>query len=175
MNAGGRWGDFWDVVESVRVLDCKSGSMRDMPRAQCSPNYRDGGMQGLVVLGAVLRFAPSTKHEVEAKVREYIKTKNKVQPVSERSAGCIFKNPPAEISGGRSAGKLVEDAGGKGLVRGDAIVSPLHGNFIVNRGNATAADVFTLIEDLRDLVREKCGLELATEVKIWRSAAPTAE
>jgi len=172
MNAGGRWGDFWDVIEAVRVLDASSGEVRDLPRDQCQPKYRDGGMQGKVVLGAVLRFKPSSKHEVEAKVREYLQTKRKVQPVTEWSAGCIFKNPPVESSDGRSAGKLIEDAGGKALSRGDARVSPLHGNFIVNQGKATSADVFTLIEDVRDLVREKTGVLLATEVKIWRAAEP---
>ena len=102
-------------------------------------------------------------------VREYLETKRRVQPVTEASAGCIFKNPPPELSGGRSAGKLVEDAGAKGRTRGDAIVSPLHGNFIVNRGNATSADVLTLIEDVRDLVAERTGVVLATEVKVWRA------
>jgi UDP-N-acetylmuramate dehydrogenase len=106
---------------------------------------------------------------VEGKVREYLETKRRVQPVTEWSAGCIFKNPDPEKSGGRSAGKLIEDCGGKARTRGDAIVSPLHGNFIVNRGAATAADVFTLIEDLRDLVREKSGVELSVEVKTWRT------
>jgi UDP-N-acetylmuramate dehydrogenase len=172
MNAGGRWGDFWDVVESVRVLDMQTCDVRDLTRAQCSPKYRDGGMRGLVVLGAVVRLARSEKEAVRAKVREYLETKRRVQPVTESSAGCIFKNPDPEASGGRSAGKLVEEAGGKSLARGGAVVSPLHGNFIVNNGTATAADVFTLIEDVRDLVREKSGIQLATEVKLWRAGDP---
>ncbi len=170
MNAGGRWGDFWDVVESVRVLDCDSGVVRDLPRAECRPSYRDGGMRGFVVLGTVVRLAPGAKHEVQARVSEYLQTKRRVQPVTEWSAGCIFKNPDPSKSGGRSAGKLVEDCGGKQLSRGDAVVSSLHGNFIVNRGHASAADVFTLIEDLRDLVREKSGVDLSVEVKVWRSS-----
>ncbi len=173
MNAGGRWGDFWDVVESVRVLDGETGLVLDLPRAQCHPSYRDGGLRGFVVLGVVVRLKPSTKAAVRAKVREYIEIKNKVQPVKQWSAGCIFKNPPAEVSAGRSAGRLVEEVGGKSLSRGAAVVSPLHGNFIVNTGGATAADVFTLIEDVRDLVREKTGIKLVTEVKIWRAQDTT--
>ncbi len=169
MNAGGRWGDFWDVVESVRVLDGASGVVRDLPRAECHPKYRDGEMRGFVVLGAVVRLAQSSKAEVRATVRDYLQTKRRVQPVTEWSAGCIFKNPDRELSAGRSAGQLIEEAGGKSLTRGGAVVSPLHGNFIVNTGNATSADVFTLIEDVRDLVREKMGIELATEVKMWRA------
>ncbi len=170
MNAGGRWGDFWDVVESVRVLDKESGSVSDLPRAECKPGYRDGGMAGFVVLGTVVRLKKSSVPAVETLVREYIQTKNKVQPVTQWSAGCIFKNPAPELSSGRSAGKLIEDAGGKALSRGDAIVSPLHGNFIVNTGHASATDVFTLIEDVRDLVLEKTGVLLVTEVKTWRAS-----
>jgi UDP-N-acetylmuramate dehydrogenase len=172
MNAGGRWGDFWDVVEIVRVLDMESGAIRDLPRAECAPKYRDGGLRGFVVLGAVVRLIPSTKPQVRAKVREYLEIKRRVQPVTESSAGCIFKNPDRELSAGRSAGKLIEEAGGKSLSRGGAVVSPLHGNFIVNTGTATSADVFTLIEDVRDLVREKTAVELATEVKMWRATDP---
>lgn len=169
MNAGGRWGDFWDVVESVRVLDCDSGSVRDLPRAECRPTYRDGGMQGFVVLGAVVRLRPDSPPAVQSRVSEYLQTKRRVQPVTEWSAGCIFKNPDPAKSSGRSAGKLIEDCGAKRLSRGDAVVSELHGNFIVNRGRASAADVFTLIEDVRDLVREKSGVELSVEVKTWRT------
>jgi UDP-N-acetylmuramate dehydrogenase len=120
-----------------------------------------------IVVGAVLRFEHASRLEVRERVRTYLLEKRRVQPVTEWSAGCVFKNPDPELSGGRSAGKLVDDCGGKSRQRGDAIVSPLHGNFIVNQGAATSADVLTLIEDLRDLVAQKTGLRLETEVKIW--------
>lgn len=167
MNAGGRWGDMWDVIESVRVLD-PDGELRDLARADCSPTYRNGGLGVRIVVGAVLRFEPQPKLAIEARMREYLTEKRRVQPVTEWSAGCIFKNPDPELSVGRSAGKLVEDCGGKGLARGDAVVSPLHGNFIVNTGRATATDVFTLMEDLQDLVAQKSGVRLQFEVKRWR-------
>ncbi|MEM7517626.1 MAG: UDP-N-acetylenolpyruvoylglucosamine reductase, partial [Planctomycetota bacterium] len=93
--------------------------------------------------------------------------KNAVQPVSQRSAGCVYKNPDPELADGRSAGQLVDQAGGKGLERGAAIVSPLHGNFIVNRGNATSTDILTLIDDVHALVLEKMGVDLLIEVKRW--------
>jgi UDP-N-acetylmuramate dehydrogenase len=166
MNAGGRWGDMWDVVESVRVLDA-DGRLVDLARQECSPSYRNGGMGENIVVGAVLRFEHASRLEVRERVRTYLLEKRRVQPVTEWSAGCVFKNPDPELSGGRSAGKLVDDCGGKSRQRGDAIVSPLHGNFIVNQGAATSADVLTLIEDLRDLVAQKTGLRLETEVKIW--------
>ena len=126
----------------------------------------------MTIAGAVLRFKPSSPLEVKQRGNEYLLIKRRVQPVTESSAGCVFKNPDRELSNGRSAGLLVEECGGKSLARGDAIVSPLHGNFIINRGKATAADVLTLIEDVRDLVAQKSGILLETEVQIWRSDSP---
>jgi UDP-N-acetylmuramate dehydrogenase len=168
MNAGGRWGEMWDVVELVRVLD-EDGSVRDLPRESCSPRYRNGGLGSGIVLGAVLRLRVATVAEVRERTREYLTEKRRVQPVTEWSAGCIFKNPDPAKAGGCSAGKLIEQCGLKGRIRGDALVSPLHGNFILNRGAATAADVFGLIEEVRDSVAQATGIALETEVKIWRA------
>jgi UDP-N-acetylmuramate dehydrogenase len=168
MNAGGRAGELWDVVERVRVID-EGGELRDLERRECAPRYRDGGLGGRVVVGAVLRLAVDRPEAVKERTRDYLLAKNRVQPVSELSAGCIFKNPDPERSGGRSAGQLVEECGGKGRARGDAIVSPLHANFIVNRGRATAGDVLGLIEEVRDLVAQQSGIRLETEVQIWRA------
>ena len=89
--------------------------------------------------------------------------------MTEHSCGCVFKNPDKELSAGRSAGQLIEAAGGKGLARGDAVVSEKHGNFIVNRGRARAADVLALLEEVRARVAARFGLVLETEVKIWRA------
>ena len=167
MNAGGRFGDLWDVVERVSLLD-ERGELVELERAACAPSYRDGNLGGRLAVGAVLRLRVDEVARVKAATRDYLLEKNRVQPVSEWSSGCVFKNPAAELSGGRSAGQLVDECGGKGRARGDAIVSPRHGNFIVNRGKATAADVLTLIEDVRDLVAQKAGIRLETEVRIWR-------
>lgn len=167
MNAGGRWGDLWDVVERVCLLD-EGGELVELERDACSPRYRDGNLGGRLAVGAVLRLRVDEVARVKAATRDYLIEKNRVQPVSEWSSGCVFKNPDPERSEGRSAGRLVDECGGKGLVRGDAMVSPRHGNFIVNRGHATAADVLTLIEDVRDLVAQRTGLRLETEVQVWR-------
>ena len=167
MNAGGRWGDMWDVIERVRVLE-PGGEARDLTRDECSPTYRNGGLGERMVVGAVFRFTPVPRQAVEASMREYLLAKNSVQPVTEWSAGCVFKNPDPEQSEGRSAGQLLDECGGKERSRGDAVVSPLHGNFIVNKGKATASDVFTLMEDLQDLVADRTGVHLEFEVKRWR-------
>lgn len=171
MNAGGRWGETWDVVESVRVLGA-DGVPRQLMRAECSPRYRDGNLGGAIVLGAVLRFRVDDRAAVKQRVADFLREKSAAQPVTERSCGCIFKNPDKELSGGRGAGQLIEAAGAKGLARGDARVSEKHGNFIVNRGRARAADVRELIEDVRGRVAERFGLQLETEVKIWPEATP---
>ncbi len=167
MNAGGRWGNLWDVVESVHVMTPEGESL-ELPRAECAPAYRDGGLGDNVCLGATLRLEHGDKAEISERMRQYLSEKSAAQPVQESSCGCIFKNPDPELSDGRSAGQLVEASGGKGMERGDAIVSPKHGNFIVNRGAARAADVFGLIEDVRRLVADKAGIELAMEVRVWR-------
>ena len=166
MNAGGRYGELWDSIETVRVIE-SDGVLHDLPRAECTPSYRNGGLAGRIVVGAVLRLKPSTVADVRERAKQYLIEKRRVQPVTEWSAGCVFKNPDPALSDGCSAGKLVELAGQKGRERGDAIVSPLHGNFIVNRGAATAADVLGLIEDVRAAVAEHSGIVLQTEVKVW--------
>lgn len=168
MNAGGRWGDFWDVVERVLLIDAE-GRMIERTKAESNPSYRNGNLGELVCASAVLKFELDAIAAVKERGREYLLAKNKVQPVTEWSAGCVFKNPPKELADGRSAGQLVEQCGLKGTTRGDAIVSPLHGNFIVNRGKATAVDVLTLIEDVHDRVLEKTGADLQREVKVWRA------
>ncbi len=174
MNAGGRWGDMWDVVESVRVLD-SGGEFKDLARVDCTPTYRNGGLGNEWVVGAVLKFEPKPTPLIQEAMSDYLRTKNKVQPVTEWSAGCIFKNPPAEVSDGRSAGLLVEQSGGKELTCGGAAVSERHGNFIVNRGKACAAHVFELMETVRKHVLDATGVELEYEVKRWTNEPDEGE
>lgn len=165
-NAGGRWGDIWDVIETVRVLT-PEGQVLDLERGECDPVYRDGRMGERIVIGAVLALRPATRKEVSERARAFLLEKNSVQPVTEACAGCIFKNPDRELSDGRSAGRLIDDLGLKGLERGAATVSRLHGNFIINRGGARAADVFGLIEEVRARVAEATGIQLEREVRSW--------
>jgi UDP-N-acetylmuramate dehydrogenase len=168
MNAGGRWGEMWEVVERVLLVD-ERGAFVELPRAECLPTYRNGNLGRGILASAVLRFRPDTVPAVVERCRDYLSQKKRAQPVTEKSAGCIWKNPDPEKSGGRSAGKLVEECGGKSRSRGDAVVSPLHGNFVVNLGKATAADVLALIEEVHDLVAQKTGIDLEREVKVWAS------
>lgn len=168
MNAGGRYGEMWDVVERLLVVD-ERGGLVELARGDCRPSYRNANLGGLVVASALLKFRLSTVESVSEACREYLAQKNQVQPVTDWSAGCVWKNPDKERSAGRSAGMLVEQAGMKGKTRGDAIVSTKHGNFVVNRGHATASDVLALIGEVEDAVAQRFGLALEREVKVWRA------
>lgn len=169
MNAGGRWGELWDVVERVRLFT-RAGEVVERTKGECRPRYRDGNLEGALVLGAVLALKVDERAAVKERVADYLRQKSAAQPVTERSCGCVFKNPPKERSGGLGAGQLIERVGAKGLTRGGAVVSEKHGNFIVNRGGARAADVFALIAEVRARVAEKTGIELELEVKVWPGA-----
>jgi UDP-N-acetylmuramate dehydrogenase len=170
MNAGGRWGELFDVVELVRVIGT-DGELRDVLRADCQPSYRDGGLAAIdaaVVVGAVLCLELAHKKEVKERAREYLFEKRAVQPVTEASAGCIFKNPTELFEGEPvGAGLLIDRLGLKDRRRGAARVSPIHGNFIINEGGATATDVLALIHDLQREVEDKTGIQLEIEVKCW--------
>jgi UDP-N-acetylmuramate dehydrogenase len=168
MNAGGRWGELWDVLESVVVLT-PAGTVEQRARAQCRPRYRDGNLGGAIVLAAVFRLTPDDPAAVKERVQDYLRQKGAAQPISEHSCGCVFQNPDPERSSGRTAGRLIEEAGAKGLRRGDAVVSEKHGNFIVNRGRARAGDILGLIEEVRARVAERFGIPLENEVKIWQA------
>jgi UDP-N-acetylmuramate dehydrogenase len=166
MNAGGRWGELWEVVESVLTLD-PDGELRQRAREDCAPTYRDARLSGAIVAAVVLRLTPDDPARVAERTREHLLEKKASQPLTESSSGCIFKNPDPERSGGRSAGRLIEECGLKGLAQGRASVSHKHANFIVNQGGARASEVFALIEEVRARVAEHSGILLELEVKRW--------
>jgi len=97
-------------------------------------------------------------------IKECNQKRRASQPVHERSAGCIFKNPP-----GHSAGQMIDELGLKGTRLGGAVISELHGNFIVNRHGATAADVLGLMDTIRERVLSAYKVELEEEVIVWRN------
>ena len=171
MNAGGKWGEMWSVVESIVVVD-DDGELRVLRREQCDPSYRNGNLGTKVVAAALLKFRLDEVHAVKERTRNFLKEKNAVQPVTEWSAGCVFKNPDPERSCGRTTGKLVDEAGLKGRAVGGAQISPKHGNFIVNTGHATAKDVLELVRIAQETVFERFGVQLEMEAKVWRAAAP---
>ena len=122
---------------------------------------RDGKLKGGLVVEATIQLERGDGEEAKAMMAKLTKERNETQPIKTKNCGSVFKNPP-----GDSAGRLVQAAGLKGAREGNAIISPLHGNFIVNEGGATAADVKKLIERVQTEVRRRFNVELETEVEM---------
>ncbi|HVW20542.1 MAG TPA: UDP-N-acetylmuramate dehydrogenase [Opitutaceae bacterium] len=162
MNAGAMGGWMFDLVEEVELMSLE-GEIRTLRRAEMHVDYRHcAELHHAVALGALLR--PPAQAESAAIGRQldvYRRKRQESQP-REPSAGCIFKNPP-----GNSAGRLIDESGLKGERVGDAEVSPVHANFIVNRGHATGAEVLELIRRVRARVRQAKGVELEPEVLLY--------
>jgi UDP-N-acetylmuramate dehydrogenase len=160
MNAGTGSGEMADVVEQVYILD-KEG-VRWVPGSEIGFSYRSSGMtDDQVALAVRFRLTPGDPDAILTRVMEQARARKEKQPSGEASAGCWFKNPE-----GNSAGRLIDEAGLKGLTRGGAQVSVVHANFFVNTGSATAADFIELADMVRQSVRNRFGIDLEEEVKI---------
>ncbi len=122
---------------------------------------RGGKLKGGLVVEATIQLERGDGEEAKAMMAKLTKERNETQPIKTKNCGSVFKNPP-----GDSAGRLVQAAGLKGAREGNVIISPLHGNFIVNEGGATAADVKKLIERVQAEVRRRFNVELETEVEM---------
>jgi len=159
-----------ELVTAVRLVS-RDGRTWDVPAAQMAFGYDRSRLRdtGEILLSAVFRVSSGDPASLRAAARASLAFRKRTQPLDTPSAGCIFQNPdpgrdtvPEGIP--RSAGALVDRAGLKGASVGGAKVSPTHGNFIVNDGRATAADIKQLIDQCRNAVRERFGVELREEV-----------
>jgi UDP-N-acetylmuramate dehydrogenase len=167
MNAGTRYGECFDTLQSVRLISAQ-GELETRERADCSPGYRDGGLGEAIVTTASFGLEPGNVHEIQERMERMLKERNQTQPVSERSCGCIFENPKGpDVPEGCSAGRLIDEAGLKGERVGDIEVSTKHANYFVNKGEGTAAQVLELIQRVRERVLESSGIRLELEVKLW--------
>lgn len=149
-----------DFISSVDVVT-SAGTREQWDHAQCMFAYRTSRMkkEKATIISAVLSLKKGNQEAIRTLVNENILKKNKTQPASADSSGCIFKNPP-----GLSAGKLIEDAGLKGKRIGGAEVSKKHANFIINTGTASAEDIITLISYIKQQIRDTVGVQLQEEV-----------
>ncbi len=160
MNAGAMGVETFDQVVRVTFLD-EDGVIRTRERDEIVARYRNVvELRRNFALQAVFKGKTDTPANIKQRWNVSREKRKSTQPVA-ASAGCTFKNPD-EIP----AGKLIDSLGLKGATCGQASVSEMHGNFVVNRGGATATEMLTLIGNLRDKVREERGVELETEVKI---------
>jgi UDP-N-acetylmuramate dehydrogenase len=160
MNAGTKLGEMKNSIKAVRMVNMK-GQIVDVPAAQVTFEYRRALLPRGIVVGVWVQLRQGVRSEIERMVKDYLHYRRDTQPLALPSAGCVFKNPPSD-----SAGKLIEAAGFKGTRVGDAEVSTKHGNFIVNRGRACAADVIALIAKVRGAIRRRTGVRLDLELKI---------
>ena len=163
MNAGAYDGEMKDITQRVRLIS-KDGK-RDfyMTGEELQMGYRHTVLHetGDIVVEVELKLEAGDKDEIKARVADLAERRNSKQPVNFPSAGSFFKRPT-----GYFAGKLIQDAGLKGLTVGGAQVSELHSGFIINKGGATATDILQLMEIVQASVFEKFGVMLETEVRI---------
>jgi UDP-N-acetylmuramate dehydrogenase len=165
MNAGAYGGETKDHLVSARAIDRKGREVHLTP-ADFAFRYRHSEVPPDLVLVEATFEAPRGDAEEElAKIADIMEKREATQPIREKTGGSTFKNPDPEESGGRSAWQSVDAVGGRGRTVGDAQMSELHANFMINRGGATAADLETLGESIRTDVREQLGYELEWEIK----------
>src|SRR2546425_4594354 len=139
----------------------KTWSPADLKLGYRSSALRDGALKGALVVEATIQLQRGDGEEAKSVMAKLTRERNETQPIKTKNCGSVFKNPP-----GDSAGRLVQAAGLKGTREGAAVVSELHGNFIINEGGATAADVKRLIERVMVEVKRRFGVQLEPEVEM---------
>jgi len=164
MNAGAYGTQIGDVVRAVTLYRGATGGIEVWRTENLRFEYRQSGFASDdVLLWVTLELPERPYAEILEKIKECNQKRRASQPINEKSAGCIFKNPP-----GHSAGKMIDELGLKGTRVGGAVISERHANFIVNRYQATASDIFKLMEVIRERVLKAYGVELEEEVIVWR-------
>ena len=163
MNAGAYGGEMKDIVASVHAVSPDGRQEKDFSGEEMNFGYRRSILQdnGWIATDVTFNLTAGNKEEIAARMKDLNARRNAKQPVNYPSAGSTFKRPE-----GYFAGKLIEDAGLKGLTVGGAQVSTLHSGFIINKGGATAADILQLIALVQNTVYDKFGVMLEPEVRI---------
>ena len=169
MNAGCHGESWADVVVTVTAVG-SGGESRVFPRREIPFTYRQSGLDEWIVLETTVQLVPEAAERLTGEVNELFRWRQQGTPFNQPCCGSVFRNPappPGDGEGrARTAGQLIEAAGLKGFTVGGAEVSPKHGNYIVNTGKASAADVLAVIGHVRHTVRERFGVRLALEVKV---------
>jgi UDP-N-acetylmuramate dehydrogenase len=162
MNAGCHGAEFAEVLTEATVMD-GNGKIKTLGRRQISYKYRSSNLGDVIVLEAKLALIeepPAKLKEVQGKLLRWRKGGT---PFDQPCAGSTFKNPTGST---KTAGMLIDEAGLKGYRVGQVQVSPLHANYIINTGTATAADVLKVIDHVRKTVAKKTGIDLELEIKV---------
>ena len=162
MNAGAYGGEMKDIIERVYVLD-ENGAQLELDRTALDLSYRHSCIpdKKYIVTKVVLELVPRNEAEIRSEMKELNEKRAEKQPLQYPSAGSTFKRPE-----GYFAGKLIMDAGLRGYQVGGAQVSEKHCGFVINKGDATAADICQLMQDVADKVQAQFGVVLEPEVKM---------
>lgn len=174
MNAGGRYGSIGDHIVMIHGMD-RAGRMHELERADIDFDYRHSGLNHLLLCSAIFQLTPGETSALKEELTECMLYKKQSQPMSEKSAGCAFKNPTllgaiesiGEAGDRVSAGMLIDRANCKGMTVGGASVSPIHANFITTTSDAKARDVIELMEQVRTKVHDTFGVSIQNEVVVW--------
>lgn len=166
-NAGCWGGEAAHVVSALEVVDGR-GESHELAAGQLDWEYRSlrlpaGVIEPATIVGVRVRLHEGEAAALERRYLELQDRKRTSQPVGARNSGCIFRNPDGE----RTAGQLIDEAGCKGLAVGGASISTVHANFVINRGDASAADVELLVAQVRRRVQERFDVDLGTEIRRW--------
>jgi UDP-N-acetylmuramate dehydrogenase len=165
MNAGAYGQQIGDVVRTVTLYRPSTGRIETYRPDHVRFEYRHTSFApDDILLYASLELVERPYAEILARIKQCNVKRRSSQPINEKSAGCIFKNPP-----GMSTGRMIDELGLKGARSGGAVVSERHANFIVNRFQATAGDILRLMDLIRGRVLEVYKLELEEEVVVWRN------
>jgi len=161
MNAGAYGGETAHILKESTYLDLNDTTVHTIPLSVHAYGYRESIYKhnNYVILSAVFELQPGNTEEISAQMNDYMNRRITKQPLEYPSAGSVFKRYP-----GRYTGQMIEEAGLKGYSIGGAQVSEKHAGFIINRGNATAADVLALIEHIKTVILKRFGCELECEM-----------
>ncbi|MSQ90698.1 MAG: UDP-N-acetylmuramate dehydrogenase [Phycisphaerales bacterium] len=167
MNAGGSFGDTAQSIHTIELLT-PVGEICIIPKVDLGFAYRTCNLPAGIVLAATVALAATDPVKVRAHVKEVFEYKSRTQPMSDRSAGCMFKNPIDPSTGQRqSAGRLIDLAGMKGTTLRSAFVSERHGNFIGLHAGGSTNDVLALALAVQQRVLDHAGIRLEREVVVW--------
>jgi UDP-N-acetylmuramate dehydrogenase len=173
MNAGCHGGDWSEVVERVTVVDA-AGRDAVLSRKDIQFTYRRSGLDERIVLEVTVRLWQEEQARLDEAIAEMFEWRQRGTPFNQPCCGSVFKNPAGPSwkreDGPRTAGQLIEAAGLKGFRIGGAEISPVHANYFVNTGGATAEDVKSLIAHAQRVVEERFGIRLEPEVKLIGSS-----
>ncbi len=160
MNAGAYGTEINDILVSAKAVD-GSGNIIELKNSDFGFTYRKNSLPAnLIFVEATLKGRKENKEDILARMKNISETRESTQPVRTKTGGSTFKNPD-----GKKAWQLIDDAGLRGYKLGGAMVSDKHCNFLINTGDATAADIENLGEEVRAKVKQKFGVELEWEIK----------